>query len=61
MKQHIDVDLETEIILPFPSLPPSAHRNTQTVSVNLSVPVSQNFPLCVMHLLTITHILVHSC
>ena len=61
MKKYINVYSDTEIILSSPTFPPSAHHNTKMVSVNLSVPVSQNFPLCIAHLLVITHILVHSC
>lgn len=42
-KQHINVYLEIEIIPPFPTLPPSAHHDTKTVSVNLFGSVSQIF------------------
>lgn len=40
---NINVYLDIEIILPFPTLPPSAHHDTKTVSVNLFGPVSQIF------------------
>lgn len=54
IKQYRNINIETKIILSFLIELPSAHHNTNIVSVHLFVPVFHNFP--VMHPLIITHI-----
>lgn len=56
IKQYRNVNVETKIILSLPIDLPSAHHNTNIVSINLFVPVFHNFPLCHAPTYNYTHI-----